>query len=422
MKQAIKQTQQMNTYIDNDTYEQFKRHYPIACVDIFVRNPDTNKILLIERTGEPAKNELWPVGGRIKLFQKPDYAVKELVARETSFEVDTSTAKLIGIGDTRFRKRADGNGEDRHTINFSFIVDLAKSSRTEIDFSKGEASRAEWVGSRRELLELKVNRAYSNINALDVALNKEAIELGYFPNPQAVHPYVTRMLLESKIFEGRLRWPSQTITSDERTGLLTPMGPSSAEQAENRHYAHKNDLDLNSELRVVQRDMLDAAFMHSMPVLHIESIVCTKKGVLFKRTKGDPELPYTVLPRDIRPELVSKNIILNEFGNESEKRSGSIDSIGIHRGTALIEVQDRRTIREDGSKGQDIVLTFLEFFETMHTDRKSDIIWAKSPEDLEAFGLNPKLSKVIEDSGAFVREAEAHKPALGGIFKSAKRD
>jgi ADP-ribose pyrophosphatase YjhB (NUDIX family) len=423
MKQKIKQVRQSSTFIDNDTYEQFKLNYPIACVDIFVRNPDTGKILLIGRTGEPAKNELWPVGGRLRIFQKPDEAVRELTVRETGLDVDISTAKLIGVGDTNFRKRDDGNGEDRHTINLTFIADLAKSSRTEVDFSKGEASRVEWISSARELFELRVDRTYSNMQASDIAFNLEKIGIGYFPHPQAVHPYITRMLLESRIFEGKQRWPSEVIVSDERTGLLTPVGLISAEQTEKGRIEHKNDIGLNSDLRAARRDALDTAFMLSMPVIHIETVnVYPKMGVLFKKTKDRPELPYAPLPIGITAEAVAKGMALNSFGNQYEKQDGIIGSLGTPKSTTLIAVQDRRMIREDGSKGQDIVLTFLELWETMRTDGMSDVIWAKRPEDLEAFGVDPVLSKAIENSGAFVNEAETDKAVSGRILKSAKRN
>ena len=120
----------------NREYRDIHRRIPILCHDAFVRYKDG--FLLVKRKDEPAKDEWYPVGGRVER----GYPVEQSLIRKVKSEVglDISNIQLIGIARAYFKSDpfnhnfgtdtptlvyfADGSGEiklDNHHLDYRIV-------------------------------------------------------------------------------------------------------------------------------------------------------------------------------------------------------------------------------------------------------------------------------------------------------------
>jgi colanic acid biosynthesis protein WcaH len=96
--------------IPDKLYNQIIKSIPIVCVDAFIVSE--NKILLLKRNNEPAKNEWWVPGGRVLLNETLIDGILRKVKDETNLTIDVVSE--LGFTETIF--------ENKHTINICFLA------------------------------------------------------------------------------------------------------------------------------------------------------------------------------------------------------------------------------------------------------------------------------------------------------------
>ena len=94
------------------------RTMPIVCVDVVTYSD--NKILMIKRNREPAKNQFWFPGGRLKKGERLKDAAHRIVKGETGLSLRNLI--LVDTGETRFEADPFGHDQGTHTINFVFVA------------------------------------------------------------------------------------------------------------------------------------------------------------------------------------------------------------------------------------------------------------------------------------------------------------
>lgn len=65
-EEGVNLTNLETTFIPTDLYQNIHEHSVIVCHDVFIRceYKNTKGLLLVTRLREPAKDVLWPIGGR----------------------------------------------------------------------------------------------------------------------------------------------------------------------------------------------------------------------------------------------------------------------------------------------------------------------------------------------------------------------
>lgn len=109
----------MQNKINNLKYKKIIEYMPICCVDVVICH--CNKILLVYRNTEPAKNEWWFPGGRVYKNERLEEAAIRKAYEEVGIKVQI--VKMIGIYETMFNKGPfDDLKSGVHTINICFLV------------------------------------------------------------------------------------------------------------------------------------------------------------------------------------------------------------------------------------------------------------------------------------------------------------
>ena len=80
-------------WINKQLYSKVVKSIPIACVDILIKNKD-NKLLLVKRQNNPAKNCWWLPGGRVKHGEKREDTAKRKAKEECGLRIH----KLTNLG------------------------------------------------------------------------------------------------------------------------------------------------------------------------------------------------------------------------------------------------------------------------------------------------------------------------------------
>ena len=367
--------------IPSELYEKFIAYFPYVCVDVFVRNPKTNELLLLKRAGNPVKGEFWPIGGRLLLFERPEEAAVRKVFDETGLVVDSDTVRLIGIGNTLFIY-----GEYRHTINLTFVADLDmhQGGWDKLDLGKGEFTEFVLIKDERDLAGLTVNRDKANINQL------------HYLRSRTVHPYIRNMLLESKILNQTepIR-PTRTILSSEATGILSPFA---ARKGKNRRKRNASALDQAALTYLFPK------FQRYMPVIYIESMVAVEgKGVLLKITDEGLKPARARLTLGESIDIAAFRILREEFGDKDDKRH-HVGRLGYpnsrHGQGGLIAIDDRR-IRV-GRLGQEIVFIYTQSMTHNKMGNSKHYVWIKTRSELEELhNIDAHLKELILKSGIF---------------------
>lgn len=102
--------------IEKTLYSKIHQIIPIACIDLVIRHK--NKILLIKRNVEPAKNQYWFPGGRILRNETFIEAAKRIAKNEVGLTV--SKLSCIGTGNLIFKEDPFGHGLGTHTVSFIY--------------------------------------------------------------------------------------------------------------------------------------------------------------------------------------------------------------------------------------------------------------------------------------------------------------
>src|SRR3989339_1730756 len=114
--------------IEEKLYKKIQEVLPICCVDVVILNKN-KEFLLLKRKNEPAKDQWWVPGGRIKKGEKTEKAVLRKVKEETGLNIKIK--KMLGVKETIFKKGFFGNSV--HTLNIIFLA-KAKSNKVKMDF------------------------------------------------------------------------------------------------------------------------------------------------------------------------------------------------------------------------------------------------------------------------------------------------
>jgi hypothetical protein len=111
------------TFISEETYKQIHVSTVILCHDVFIRykNKETEGILLVKRLREPAKDTLWPIGGRILRGKPTEESLSLKVMTECGLTLEN--IRYIGTARTFFGSEPFGHTYGTDTLNLIYIAD-----------------------------------------------------------------------------------------------------------------------------------------------------------------------------------------------------------------------------------------------------------------------------------------------------------
>jgi len=152
----------MKNWISEELYKEILENIPICCVDVAVL--DGNRVLLVKRKDEPAKDHWWIPGGRIYKNEKLKDAAIRKVYEETGIKIKIK--KLIGTYEFFWHKGFfSALRTGAHTIDVTFLAEpLNKDPKIKLD---------------------KASSDYKWINRIE----------------EDFHPYIIKVLKDSKILD-----------------------------------------------------------------------------------------------------------------------------------------------------------------------------------------------------------------------------
>jgi ADP-ribose pyrophosphatase YjhB (NUDIX family) len=90
-----------------------------VCHDVLVRVGD--KYLLVNRDNVPAKDILWPLGGRVQRGVAAEESLKNKVRKEAGLELEN--IRFLGVARTLFETDPWGHGKGTDTLNLMYAAD-----------------------------------------------------------------------------------------------------------------------------------------------------------------------------------------------------------------------------------------------------------------------------------------------------------
>jgi len=108
------------SFIEDELYKKIKASVPIFCMDLIIRCD--NKILLIKRDREPAKNEFWTPGGRFLYGESISQGAVRKAKEETG--LDCNFIKMLDICNMYFTKTGNMTS-DVHTPSLIIEMEVA---------------------------------------------------------------------------------------------------------------------------------------------------------------------------------------------------------------------------------------------------------------------------------------------------------
>ncbi len=144
--------------INNTEYKCIIENMPICCVDVVICH--CNKILLVYRNNEPAKNEWWFPGGRVYKNEKLEEAGIRKAYEEVGIKVQI--VKMIGVYETMFNKGPFDDLESGvHTVNIYFLVKpTSENFKIKIDDT---SSDYRWIDKIEENLHPHVKKVLKTL-------------------------------------------------------------------------------------------------------------------------------------------------------------------------------------------------------------------------------------------------------------------
>lgn len=104
--------------MSRETYEAAHQGLVILCHDVLIEYE--NGILLIKRKNFPAKDILWPIGGRVKRGMLTENSLREKVFQECHLEL--SEIRLLSHARTFFHTAPFGHGRGTDTYNLMYYA------------------------------------------------------------------------------------------------------------------------------------------------------------------------------------------------------------------------------------------------------------------------------------------------------------
>jgi len=146
----------MTGWIPDDEYKKILENMPICCVDLVVRR--NNKVLLVFRANEPAKDKWWLPGGRVYKRETLEQAAARKVLEEAGLQV--RVVRKIGAYETIFDKGPfDDLKTGVHNINVCFVVEPVDDRNVRLDKT---SSRYRWIDRIEEDLDPYVKQVLSD--------------------------------------------------------------------------------------------------------------------------------------------------------------------------------------------------------------------------------------------------------------------
>ncbi|MFH1072857.1 MAG: NUDIX domain-containing protein [Nanoarchaeota archaeon] len=105
-------------FMPTPAYIEAHKGLVIPCHDVIIQYE--GGALLVMRTDFPAKDILWPIGGRVERGMPIEESLKKKVRKESGLELDEITE--LGYARTYFRTDPWGHGKGTDTINFMFFA------------------------------------------------------------------------------------------------------------------------------------------------------------------------------------------------------------------------------------------------------------------------------------------------------------
>lgn len=116
-------------YVPEEKFREIERLVPLASFNAIIVDGE-GRVLVMKRNNEPAKGLYWYPGGRIKLGQSLEEALKEQIKEETGLEwSDLRVIKVASVDSNIFKSR--------HTVNINFL--LKKVSKSEVQLNQGHS-------------------------------------------------------------------------------------------------------------------------------------------------------------------------------------------------------------------------------------------------------------------------------------------
>lgn len=112
-------------YIPEEKFREIERLIPIASFNAIIVD-SKGRVLVMKRNNEPAKGRYWFPGGRIKLGQSLEEALKEQIKEETGLEwSDLKVLKVASADSSIFKSR--------HTVNINFLFKKVSNSEAQLN-------------------------------------------------------------------------------------------------------------------------------------------------------------------------------------------------------------------------------------------------------------------------------------------------
>jgi len=139
--------------IPAEVYQNIIAVLPILCVDIVVRNPQ-GEYLVVKRTNEPKKGTWWVIGGRVFKGE----TLEEAAARKAKEELNVELTGLCPIGyfEAPFQKKPFGLDGRYHAVSIVFSTVIEDTQVITLD-----SQSSEWKFSR-ELPERFIIKPFQN--------------------------------------------------------------------------------------------------------------------------------------------------------------------------------------------------------------------------------------------------------------------
>jgi colanic acid biosynthesis protein WcaH len=138
--------------LSDEMFAHLIRIAPLVAIDVVVRNSE-DKVLLVLRRHEPAKNYYFVPGGRILKNETLRSAFRRILKEEIGYESELEVARLIGAFDHIYpNNRFEQSGYGTHYVVVAYELLFNEAVKITLDASHSDYR---WVGE--EMLEKMPN-------------------------------------------------------------------------------------------------------------------------------------------------------------------------------------------------------------------------------------------------------------------------